>query len=286
MTAGKFRHILEDLPWPTRLSPRQNLLWGALLVGAAYAVLFSLVESAGSAPMADDDEWKRTTLNDINLLCVAAEQFKAVFNVYPPSRILLSNNRQDYARDSQALRDLECLMQIWSGLKWDERLDWSGGVPGFRAAELEGDQCLVFFLAGVNGNGFSTNPANPTEPGGDRRAGPFLYFPENRLIQRLKTNPFRSFQDGYGKNVYAYFSPARNGAFSSDACVSLGVSPYFGKGARAGQFYNARSVQIISAGSDGVFGPGGAWAIDTAALDVTPYGLDDLSNFHGDILGR
>jgi hypothetical protein len=51
-------------------------------------------------------------------------------------------------------------------------------------------------------------------------------------------------------------------------------------------FYRPHTVQVISAGKDGIFGPGGEWSPETAAKDAGPRGQDDLSNFHVDLLGR
>ena len=51
-------------------------------------------------------------------------------------------------------------------------------------AHLAGAECLVFFLNGINGRGFSKNPSNPFIPaqGDESRDGPFYEFKESRLI--------------------------------------------------------------------------------------------------------
>src|SRR5262249_47384136 len=122
--------------------------------------------------------------NDIHQLKMALENFKNKFGDYPPSRILLSNNVNDYANDPQSLA---ILMQLWPRLDWTGQsgpIDWLGNDhtnqnrnrlantiprPG---VYLEGDQCLVFFLGGIQVKeptqgtfasiGFATNPKNPT----------------------------------------------------------------------------------------------------------------------------
>jgi general secretion pathway protein G len=81
---------------------------------------------------------------------------------------------------------------------------------------LEGEQCLVFFLGGIpqvnpdgsfTPTGFSTNPSNPAQAGGDRIPPFFGGFKSNRLVQWPGTAPgFPSYIDGYGKTPYAYFS--------------------------------------------------------------------------------
>ena len=93
---------------------------------------------------------------------------------------------------------------------------------------LEGEQCLVFWIGGIPSltsagftmTGFSTNPANPAAPGGDRIA-PFMELKSSRLVQWNGTAPgFPSYLDGYGSSnipptgypvsraglPYAYFS--------------------------------------------------------------------------------
>jgi hypothetical protein len=104
--------------------------------------------------------------------------------------------------------------------------------PGF---ELEGEQCLVFFLGGIpqpnpdgitfTATGFSTNPSNPAQPGGERNP-PFFEFRSDRLIHWtppgqpdgfVGTAPgFPSYLDGYGKTPYAYFSSYRTSESQSN----------------------------------------------------------------------
>jgi len=192
------------------------------------------------------------------------------------------NDRKDYEGDAASLAYLHA---IWPRLKWTPEIDWSGGVKGFKSAKLEGDQCLVYFLEGPNGNGFSTNPTNPVMEGGPR-VGPFFEFAQHRLVQGVKDNPFSSYQDGYGKNVYAYFCSGRKANNYGKDCSSLKVAPYFKKGSDPVDYYNRNSFQIISAGMDGIFGPGGAWSPESAAEDAGKHGADDVSNFHGELLGK
>jgi hypothetical protein len=224
-----------------------------------------------------DDDWPYwETVHDIRCLSLGLEAFKLKYKVYPPSRILLSNDAADYADDPESKVYLEA---IWPRLHWTSgNIDWSGGVPGFKSAKLEGDQCLVFFLAGPGQQGFSRDPSNPTALGGSLRIGPFFEF-SSRLIRRLPESPLPSYQDGYGKNVYAYFSSGRDGTFRHD-CPGLKVIPYHQRLARPAGFLCPNSFQIISAGQDGVFGPGGAWP-----EDLGPHGLDDVANFHEGFLG-
>jgi hypothetical protein len=146
----------------------------------------------------------------------------------------------------------------------------------------------VFFLAGFNTNGFSTNPSNPAQLGGDRM-GPFFEFKLNRLVDpgRASSPGYRVYIDAYGKSPYVYFSSyTRNGyaryfaGLGSD-CSLVPQGPY---NDGAGNYYNPDSFQIISAGRDTKFGPGGTWSQATAPL-IAQAGKDDMANFYERLLG-
>jgi type II secretory pathway pseudopilin PulG len=153
--------------------------------------------------------------------------------------------------------------------------------------DLEGEECLVFFLGGIPGSGaagfvcqgFSSTPSDPTAISAGAIVSPVppsFNFPSNRLIIRSgQTGGFFSFADPYGWGTpYAYFSSYKtaNGynryfgttlvAGLSD-CASIqptqnphGVWPYAEAQGTASQFLNPTSFQIICAGKDGVFGMG------------------------------
>jgi general secretion pathway protein G len=118
-----------------------------------------------------------------------------------------------------------------SGVNWTQDNSFLGvttrppmGGPSFT---LEGHQCLVFFLGGIQVpvtnasgtvtsfvcTGFSTNPLNPSDTTSTvSRNPPFFDFPDGRLVQFIPTNPFASFKDAVGDNPqpYAYFSSYGN----------------------------------------------------------------------------
>jgi hypothetical protein len=166
-------------------------------------------------------------------------------------------------------------------------------------AALEGEQCLVFFTGGIPSQatgtmvGFSTDPTNPAV--GANRVPPFFDFRSNRLQVIAGTAPsFPSYQDGYGKTPYAYFSsykssngynryvyisnpylPLVPGSPITSDCQALqnygangtAVFPYCqagmgsvtsppGPAVGPPAYLNPQSYQIISAGKDNVFGSG------------------------------
>jgi prepilin-type N-terminal cleavage/methylation domain-containing protein len=145
---------------------------------------------------------------------------------------------------------------------------------------LEGQHCLVFFLGGIptapggtdGCTGFNTNKATPAAPGGTR-SGPYFEFKSNRL--RRDANGFFAYLDPWGGRPYAYFSATKAGNDYRDDCPALGLAPYFDLSRR---FLNPNSYQIVSAGPDKDFGPGGQWNPATGYGSGNA-GSDNLSNF-------
>jgi hypothetical protein len=211
------------------------------------------------------------------------------------------------ATDSQAF-----LRKVWPRLQFGAgapKVDWnSDGTLGNFNGILEGEECLVFFLGGANNGttfiGFSTDATNPMNPATGRR-GPYYQFEMPRVKPGPSTTfagaarPFFMYADPYG-TPYAYFSSI-NGPNNYSAyrgvmpagkqhdCFSLAnFPPYFQpppSPTAALQFYNPDTFQIISAGKDGKFGPGGSWSPQSGPSGTAPNGADDLSNFYDSRLG-
>lgn len=190
-------------------------------------------------------------------------------------------------------------------------VDWNGNGIWDGPHFLEGEQCLVFYLGGINNMGFSTNNMNPSQAGGKRK-GPYFQFQTSRLVPgnivNSALNPFPVYIDSwqvksaqhpapYANGVpYAYFSSQglnnsgyltnRLGVYQRHIldCVSLNAIPYWTAQNAAGiatTFTNSNTYQIISAGKDGKFG-GGLWS---PAGGATGAGADDQTNFSAGQLG-
>jgi prepilin-type N-terminal cleavage/methylation domain-containing protein len=226
---------------------------------------------------------KTQAQNEIQQLAVACENFKQKFGMYPPSRINFAT-------------DFPIFKSIFTAL---DSTTYSAFVTASGGGTIEGHQCLVFFLGGINLTGFSTNPSNPFAAGGGTRQGPFFDF----VPGRLTGGTFPSYRDTYDNQnrqvPYAYFSTRRGNADYSAYAVSATVPTSFGnqtvniynKGARAA---NPDKFQIICAGRNGWFGTGGGWTggvspyiLDARANNQTDAGAggDDLSNFYPGYLG-
>jgi len=163
---------------------------------------------------------------------------------------------------------------------------------------LYGEQTLVFLLGGIptaqsaNGPyacvGFA-NGNNPAVAGGTRR-GPWFPFETTRLVPHPNNkNGFPVYLDpwmtGPARQPYVFFShyKALNGYMPNDSMLIPG-GPYFTKVGSVNNFVNSQGWQIISAGKNQLFGPGGTtW--DPAKGTTNPAGVDDQVNFSRSVLG-
>jgi hypothetical protein len=265
--------------------------------------------------------------SEISQLSQGITAFMAKFSVKdpPPSRLILSNRRESYFQPpdftkfkSQIHQDsYEYLMRLWPRLNWNDPtspINW-GGPSG--EIELQGQECLVFFLGGIptrspsaGCTGFSTNPRNPTFPGGDRIS--FFDFKANRLVDPDAAEPtangFFSYKDAYEKTPYAYFSSYKTGnrynryfagVGSISECARLTdignprnqVWPYAYVFGPTPRYLQPDTFQIISAGPDGLFGRGSMppngdlWNPKQSIYRAGDAGYDDIANFHDRQLG-
>jgi hypothetical protein len=227
---------------------------------------------------------------------------------YIPSKLRLYENLNKYNTSQQGLEvdSLVWLEACFPGLKPDANgirpsVDWNAdGSISSTFVDLEGSEVLVFALGGINYptlgyQGFSTNSKNPAAgppTQNEQRIGPFVQFQTTRLVAlntaggaagykayqntwKLKAQPYAYFSS-YGKlNGYARYG---NGNVDCASLASLGLTqgPYT---SAANKYWNEKSFQIISAGEDGVFGPGGMWP-------PSPGGAadDDMTNFAKGVL--
>jgi prepilin-type N-terminal cleavage/methylation domain-containing protein len=260
-----------------------------LVVIAIIAVLVSLTAAAVQKVRSRGVEVQARS--EIGQLETALAACRTDFSLDAvPSRLVLrEDGRYDRAGPNRALypQTITLLQKMFGrGFNTAGRYDWNGsGTLEGGELVLEGQHCLVFFLGGIptppggtdGCTGFGTDKANPTAPGGTRH-GPYYEFKANRL--RRDANGFFIYLDPWRKQPYAYFSATKAGNDYTRDCPTLRVVPYFDLSRR---FLNPNGNQILSAGPDKVFGPGGMW--DPAAGYAGGDGADDLSNFSQSPLG-
>ena len=280
----------------------------AMLAGLVIAGVFRFINEGP----------KMLTRSEFQQLEVALTKFKQEKNTYPPSRIKLCSNRAEYGSSPLDADSIRYLVQIfpklggpggnWTNIKWDGSASNlpTGGVV------LEGDQCLVFFLGGVRGTmGFSkdaVDPPNFNNAALEQNKKLYFTFDPTRLYSR-GGNPFPSYADSFSsgqpdakKQPIVYFAtPYRiRGTtvahtvtidYSALGLSALTINPFLETPTR---FYNEKTVQLVSAGPDRVFGPGGVWSPSLGEqYDADNYagtgpgkgGRDDLSNISSNAMG-
>jgi prepilin-type N-terminal cleavage/methylation domain-containing protein len=299
-----------------------------LVVIGIIVTLIALLTSGVIVSLRKLDEVK--VRHEISALTGGITQFQQDFKVekYPPPSLLyldesgLYNPSANYpgwaglsaaqqatliqlATDSKAY-----LLSVWPRLA--VATDWNLNGTVDAPTVLEGEQCLVFFLAGpiVNGTpiGFSTDTSFPMKTTGPRK-GPYFKFETGRLDFLTPKNGYPVYCDAYSTSVplgqphlptdrpYAYFSSGSktNGynaypGYGSD-CLSLGITQgaYCQTSAAPLQFHKENGFQIISAGRDRKFGPGGYWESKLGASGMGTLGAgdgaDDITNFYDAKLG-
>jgi prepilin-type N-terminal cleavage/methylation domain-containing protein len=271
-----------------------------LVVIAIIAVLMGLIIPAAMNILKKPNQFK--TSNEIGQFQTAIQTFEAEFHVkYIPSRIKLCRKLGDYVNTPLDNDSKDYMLGLFPRCanKWaTQGIDW--GLPGAAyPITLEGDQCLVFFLGGkplagpplcFGWSGDQQDPTNVAQTQG--RKGPYFVFESDRLYDRKGTG-FYSYKDFYNQNdptrdqPYAYFSSYGNNLYSAkyggSDCQTLGVGPYMDRTSPV-SFHNPKTCQIISAGVDRMFGPGGMWT-PAAAGSIDPRGKDDQTNFHPSLMG-
>lgn len=139
---------------------------------------------------------------DIKSFETAIAMFKTDFGVEPPSRIVLYEAAGgvdpswsiDTARPGELTRSKARVRRLWPQFDFAIDRDLNGDGDAVDVFELNGAECLTFFLGGADlinstsrfveqpvPTGFSKNPRDPFEPGTGTRIGPFLEFDLTRF---------------------------------------------------------------------------------------------------------
>ncbi len=276
------------------LSRRGFTLIELLVVIAIIAVLVSLT-AAGTMKMLGKIPQVQTS-TEMSQLDSALAAFMSDYQLSdpPPSHLILSENLALYPAGDPNLAFLKRTFGKNLGAATGNLIDWNGNGALDGPWTLEGEQCLIFYTGGIptptgstpGGLGFSTNNMNPAAAGG-KRNGPYMTFKSSRLVAGaggffVYIDPWKSptspLYATLGGTPYAYFSSfGINNLYTAD-CPSIFATPYSDG---SGHFINSNKYQIISAGQDGVFGPG----VLIGSSGATGSGRDDQANFSSTILG-
>ncbi len=211
---------------PTGAGRRGFTLIELLMVIAIIGVLAGLLLVAARGATAKANIANQ--VSDMNQLTTALEAFKSKYGIYPPSRIRLREGSAYNLNEGLDLYSYNMLKRIFAGINLPSeqaaegvsattvtadltrRIMWCADAPAKRTGpaawtstyELEGDECLVFFLggiaefdranptAGITLHGFSKRPTNPggvpsdLDPATLKREGPYHEFDLSRLFVR------------------------------------------------------------------------------------------------------
>jgi hypothetical protein len=257
----------------------RHFRWTGLLLGVAVGLLLGSCTPLGTAVRQGLTEIfppppparVSDAQSEIAQLAMAIQSFKTKFNVVSiPDRFVLEADYTDPGSDQPSA---DYLKVVFPSLDLKKT-----GLP---ERKLDGNQTLVFFLTGgsvTNHEGFSISKTQPfaAEPR-DTRLGPFLE------LRRSQLDPEERFLDPWG-TPYVYFAfDAWQGTYSRTFLwKGWPIAPY----RREGKYMNGKSFQIISAGPNHQFGPGGDWLPGEGPWSADGPGGDDISNFNNGPLSR
>ncbi len=224
----------------------------------------------------------------------ALAEFKSKFGEYPPSSIVLCEEADNWATQTQSRA---IIRRFWPQFNFgiDRDINGDGNSNGQPNLVLRGAECLVFFLGGVRATGsdiqllgFSMNPADPFSRGTGTRVGPFFEFNAAQLREESSTTRLLVFLDPLPNQSQPYlYANANDGRGYDSIDVSARLPDGVYRQSAGGAFLKDKSFQIISPGFDASFGDGGAWTEATA--DTTLVGnreaeRDNIPNFHSTTL--
>lgn len=249
-----------------------------VVIGIIATLVALLLPAIGSAREAAK---RAAAFTEMGQMGSSIQAFKHDRHVnFIPSTIILREKMDYNMANAQEAASLNFLKQMWPQLQITgfaagntanasplQGIDWNGNgkidTPDGNTSvpiTLEGDQCLVFFLGGLQGtSGFGGNPRNPTDLSGTTKR--YFEFPGDRLVtgsNAAGTNGFPSFIDQWKTQPYAYFAAANanKNAYSTD-CPTVAGASFAAYRDASGAFFQPTGWQIISAGKDKAFGGGG-----------------------------
>ena len=158
---------------------------------------------------------------EISTLVSAIASFKAEFGIEPPGSIRLYSTAAGWstagatpAEEALRVKSRGYVRQIWPQFNFNATTS-TGGASWTGYKDLNGAECLVFFLGGVSNptvpgsalNGFSKSPTSPFAYAGSNRMKPFYDFVISRLID-IDGDQMPEFMDPLPSqsSPYVYFS--------------------------------------------------------------------------------
>ncbi len=158
---------------------------------------------------------------EINTLESAIASFKADFGIEPPGSIRLFSTSAGWnttgsttADETIRVKSRAYIRQLWPQFDFNSAAS-TGGASWTGYKDLNGAECLVFFLGGVSNpsvpgsalNGFSKSPTAPFSYSGSNRVKPYFDFVVTRLVDK-DTDQMPEYVDPLPSqsSPYMYFS--------------------------------------------------------------------------------
>lgn len=241
--------------------------------------------------------------NDMSQLSAGIAAFKAEFSIDPPSSINLYEQQTGWFSDR---RTVSLIRRIWPRFDFTIERDLNRDGDASDTIHLTGAECLVFFLGGVvdgrqssTGDprilgpyvGFSKDPADPFKTGGPRD-GPFHDgFASRRFVDFdsdgfAELLPYRS----QFEVPYIYLSSYGGAGYrKQEAWVyppwdKRNLRLHYTADAAGKSPFKRDSFQLICAGFDNLYGPGGYLdlnQVDNALTGDREAERDNITNFYG-----
>jgi general secretion pathway protein G len=236
---------------------------------------------------------------EISQLDNAIAKFKSIYNVEPPSSLYVPA-----VGGTWAAADRSKVRSIWPQFDFAT----NGGLPAGNF-HLSGAECLVFFLGGVPTTttppallGFSKNPRLPWSSVGANREGPFFEFDNARLVD-VDQDSVLEYVDPLPDQTtpYAYFS-SQGRAYTKSNAVGTGLAQQddfdihggnsntkdfsfiYLKTASPALPHRSSGYQVVSPGSDGLYGVGGVFTDGSELTVARSVEADNITNFSGGAL--
>lgn len=165
---------------------------------------------------AKDKAYEAAQSAELAMMATQMESFKNLFGTYPPSRIVLSETG-NYAGVNPVLanRSIQFFRTMFPRLPLSTYAntgswDWNQNGIVDKPYEIDGAECLVFFLGGIPQQvgdkwgltGFAKNPTNPLV--GSNRNAPIFEFNAGRLTD-LDKDGFPEYLDYNQQQPIVYF---------------------------------------------------------------------------------
>ncbi|MCA9040435.1 MAG: prepilin-type N-terminal cleavage/methylation domain-containing protein [Planctomycetaceae bacterium] len=278
-------------------SPRSGFTLIELLVAITIVILLMGIFYVAVIPVLTTGKESQVQ-SDLTSLGASLGNFKMEFHDLPPSTFTLRESDTGWTNSERAV-----LRRFWPNYDFStaNAFDANGNGNSTDEITMNGAECMTFFLGGIltvdatdEGNrvpsGFSKNPAAPFSTGGTR-VGPFFEFNVDRLVlldtdsDSSKDDEFKMYTDPLSGGGQPYMYIHNDDYVNPTSALSgSGMTKVYSQNTAEDVFWNAQTYQLISAGSDGVYGTGGVFDPNTADSDLVGSARDperdNMTNFN------